>query len=384
MKQEARTVIVLLLLATLARAVPELTVAYRRDDHAAPLFDACLYPQDFRARYGLHLTETSPRVLYRLLDGKRHTLSLRLASCDSDSAVLSALLAGDAQVGILSSEAVLGAVLVGRPVRIVAPLQHAGDLLVVNPSVPPADWKEFIAWVKAQNRPTTIGYLGKYSMAALGFTQALEHENVNYAGTVPGRGLCSKPESAKVKLVRVDDRAALAAELSSGRFDAAVLQEPVATWLNALRNCRTIGRIDILPPGRFEDHPGTVIAATVPAIRSRGEDLGRFLELMAVATHYANNRTRNTHAAVYRWLGTSPARESVALGNMRFSSRTDAAFTTGIWNWYFALRLRSAVPRNLAGYRQEKDWLGVPYDSLIKWTKPEVRSSNTNQVRTSG
>jgi hypothetical protein len=50
---------------------------------------------------------------------------------------------------------------------------------------------------------------------------------------------------------------------------------------------------------------------------------------------------------------------------MDFSSRPDAAFTTGIWNWYFALRLRNAVPRELAGYMEENDWLGVPYDSLI-------------------
>jgi len=355
----------LLLLAAAASALPELTIAYHRDDHAAPLFDACLHPKDFRASYGLYLTEAKPRELYRLLDGKRHTLSLRLASFDTDSAVRAALLSGSAQVGILASEEVLTAVITGRTFRIIAPLQHAGDLLVVNPSVPAADWKEFIAWVRAQNRPITVGYIGQYSMAALGFTQALEYENVNYVGTVPGRGPSPGPESAKVKLVRADDRFALAAELSSGRFDAAVLQEPAATWLSALRGCRTIGRIDIRPPGRFEDCPGTVIAATDSTIRTRGEAVGRFLELMAVATHYANSRTRNTLAAVCRWLGTSPALESIALGNMGFSSRPDANFTTGIWNWYFALRLRSAVPRSLAGYMEEKDWLGVPYDSLL-------------------
>jgi len=385
MKQQTRTAAVLLLLATAAWAVPSLTIAYHRDDHAAPLFDACLYPKDFSARYGLHLKQVTARESYSLLDGKRNTLSLRLAPFDTDSAVLAALRSGSAQLGILASEAVLAdvilrtagrveesasgvrhsAVITGRTVRIIAPLQHAGDLLVVNPSVPAADWKEFIAWVKAQNRPTTIGYVGQYSMAALGFTQALEHENVNYVGTVPGRGLSSKPESAKVKLVRADDRLALATELSSGRCDAAVLQEPVATWVSVLRGCRTIGRVDILPPGRFEDRPGTVIAATDSTIRARGEDVGRFLELMAVATHYANNRTRNTLTAACRWLGTSPSLESIPLANMGFSSRPDVAFTSGIWNWYFALRLRNAVPQSLVGYMEEKDWLGVPYDSLL-------------------
>jgi hypothetical protein len=204
-------------------------------------------------------------------------------------------------------------------------------------------------------------------MAALGFTQALEYEKVNYVGTVPGRDLSPKPESAKVKLVRADDRVALAAELSSGRFDAAVLQEPAATWVSMLRGSRTVGRTDILPPGRFEDRPGTVIAATGRAIVKRGEDLSRFLELMAVATHYANDRTQNTLAAVNKWLDAPPALESIAMGNIGFSSRPDTNFTTGIWNWYHALRLRTAVPHLLALPLEmdEKNWLSATYHSLL-------------------
>ena len=363
MRTQTRTIAALMLLATFGWAVPSLTVAYHRDDHAAPLLDACLYPNDFRARYDLYLKEVSERESYSLFDGKRNTLTVRLSYCDTDSAVLAALLSGSAQVGILASEEVLAAVLKGQPVRIVAPLQRAGDLLVVNPSVPAADWKEFVTRVKARTQTTTIGYVGQYSMAALGFAQALEYENVKYTATIPGQA--ASPESAKVKLAQADDRAAVAAELSSGRLDAALLEEPAATWVSALRGCREIGRTDILPPGRFEVRPGTVIAATDSTIRTRGEDVGRFLELMAVATHYANNRTGNTLTAACRWLGTSPGLESIPLANMGFSSRPDVAFTTGIWNWYFALRLRNAVPQSLAGYMEEKDWLGVPYDSLL-------------------
>jgi len=47
-----RVIPALLLLAAAASALPELTIAYHRDDHAAPLFDACLCPQDVRAHSG--------------------------------------------------------------------------------------------------------------------------------------------------------------------------------------------------------------------------------------------------------------------------------------------------------------------------------------------
>ncbi|HTW92365.1 MAG TPA: ABC transporter substrate-binding protein [bacterium] len=373
LERAGRIAAALLLLAGTVAAAPELTVAYHLDDHAAPLFDACLYPKDFSARYGLFLRQAEPRLSYSLIDGKSNTLKLRLAYCGSDSAVLAALLSGRAQVGILASEDVLAAVIQGQPVRIIAPLQRASDVLVVNRSVPARNWKEFAAWAKAQNRPVLIGYLGQYSMAALGFAQALECDGIIYSTTLPG----STPHSSRqgfgvgelgtkdVQLIQADDRAELATELSYGRFDAALLQEPAATWVSSLRGCPAIGRTDILPPGRFEDRPGTVVAATESTIATRGDDVGRFLELMAVATHYANNHTRNTLAAVNLWLGLSPELESIPLRSMGFSSRPDFSFTDGIWNWYFALRLRNALPQNLAGYMEEKDWLGVPYDSLL-------------------
>jgi NitT/TauT family transport system substrate-binding protein len=368
MRHQTRTAAVLLLLATAAWAVPLLTVAYHREDHAAPLFAACLYPKDFRARYGLYLKEVKPRELYTLIDGKKSTLSLRLVPYDSDSAVVSALRVDSAQVGMLAAEDVLTAVMTtALNLRIIAPLQHGGDLLVVNPSVRAADWKEFLAWVKAQDRPVTIGYIGQYSMAALELTQALEAEKINYTGTVPGRDQSPRPESARVKLVRADDRVALAAELSSGTFDAAVLAEPAATWVSMLQGSRAIGRTDILPPGRFEDRPGTVIAAPGRSIVKQSEDLGRLLELMAVATHYANNNTQKTLAAVAKWLDAPPALESTAMHDIGFTSRPDANFTGGIWNWYNALKLRSAVPHLVALPLEmdEKTWLRATYDSLL-------------------
>jgi ABC-type nitrate/sulfonate/bicarbonate transport system substrate-binding protein len=358
-----------LLLAVAAAApgaVPALTVAYRYDGNAAPLIDACTYPEDFRSRYGLYLDETTARQLYSLYDGKNRTLSVRLTGFDSDSQVLATLLSGEAQVGILRSEAVLAAVIEGKPVRIIAPLQYRGDRLVVRDSVPAADWNEFRAWVKIQVRPISVGYIEPRSTAVLGFTQALEYENLRFEDAA--LGVPAGKESRKVRLVPVDDRnppCGIQAELQDGRLDAVVLSEPTAAWVGALPGCRDIGRIDNLPPGRFEDCPGTVIAATDSAIRRQGEAVGRFLELMGVATHYANNRTHNTLAAANKWLQTPPALESTALGNVRFSSRPDFNFTTGIWNWYFALRLRKALPDSLAGYMEQKEWLGVPYDSLL-------------------
>jgi ABC-type nitrate/sulfonate/bicarbonate transport system substrate-binding protein len=221
-----------------------------------------------------------------------------------------------------------------------------------------------VAWVKTQTRPVKVGYIARtsafgtgaadLSMTVLGFEQALDYETLSFGA-----------ETARVRLTPAADLPALARDLSQGHMDAAVMQEPEATQAATVRGNRMIGRIDILPPNRFEDRPGTVVAATDSVIRNKGLAVSSFLELLAVATHYANNRTRNTVTATTQWLGTSPAVESIALRNLAFSSLPDVVFADGIWNWYFALRLKHVVPESLAGFMEKKDWLGIPYDSSL-------------------
>lgn len=350
--------LVALVLVALAHAapVPRLVVGYRFDDHAAPLYDACIFPGEFKSRYGLFLKEASRRHQYDLHDGSRSLLGLSLLPGDTDSAVLQALLSGSSDVGILRAEPVMRARLDGKPVRIIAPLQRRGDMLVVNESVPAPDWVSFVKWVKTRARPVVVGYTGRESMTLLGFEQALEYENIRYS-------LDSLDPKALVRLVGPESRPGT--ELGLRRLDAAVLPEPAATLAGSEPGNRVIGSIDMLPPDRFEDRPGTVIAATDSGIRARGPDIGRFLELMGVATHYANNRTHNTLVAATEWLGTSPQFESTAMAHIGYSSMPDRAFRNGLWNWYFALRLMGQVPDSLSGFMERDGWLGISYDSSL-------------------
>jgi ABC-type nitrate/sulfonate/bicarbonate transport system substrate-binding protein len=361
----------LLAIASAAPASPALTVAYHRNENAAPLYAACLYSNDFQTRYNLWLAPAEPRGIrlmrplrpiaptshFTLYDNGDLTLDLALVGMDSDSAVLTALLAGKAQVGILAAEEVLTSVLAGGDVRVIAPLQYRGDMLLVRKGLPASNWPGFIAWTKKQTTPVSVGYVGDRSMTVLGFEQALQYENVRFSHD-------QADTSARVLLVPCHRSPVPGPWSLVPNLDAAVLFEPAAT-LCRHGGVRAISRTDFLPPNRFEDRPGFVIAATDASIKDDSTAISRFLELMGVATHYVNNHTGNTLAATARWLKEPAGLEKSILTNVMFSSLPDASFKNGLWNWYFALRLKGAVPESLANYMERDQWLGVPYDSSL-------------------
>jgi ABC-type nitrate/sulfonate/bicarbonate transport system substrate-binding protein len=353
--------IALLLCLALAGApavVPSLSVGYRFDNHAAPLFAACLYPAEFKSRYGMYLKEVKRRERYALYDGKESLLELRLDAMESDAAVLSSLIDGSNHVGLLAMEEVMLGTIAGRGTRVIAPLQYKGDMLLVGEEVAAADWTGFMAWVKAQNRQVRVAFLGQEPAAVPCFEQALEYEDVTRthdpADTV-----------ASVAMVRADTWPELARGLSQQRFDAVVVRQPEATMVRQSGGVRMVCEMHDLPPNRFENRPGTVIAATDTTIRARAADIGRFLELMGLATHYANNRTRNTFNAAMRWLGHKPAFESTAMAGIGFSSMPNPAFKDGLWNWYFALRLKGMMPDSLDDFMNRDEWVPVVYDSSL-------------------
>ncbi|MBM3316197.1 hypothetical protein FJY71_10265, partial [candidate division WOR-3 bacterium] len=287
------------------------------------------------------------KEVYSLRQGRRPALTLKLEAQPGDHRVAERLALNDVPVGILSPENVMRAVLDGFPVRVVAPLQSGGDVLVAWPDSAGDSWRSFVDWVRVSDRPVRVGYVPREPNALFAFEQALEYENA----------------SGRVTLFRLIDYDVLVRALDEGTLDAAVLANPAAGEVAAASGSRLLCSLNDLPPDRFENSPSTVIAATDSVLAADSRSVGLFLELMACATHYANNRTAATRAAAARWLETTPAEESAAFSTYRFSSLPDWHFRTGLWNWFFALRLKNQVPARYAGLMAPDEWYGIPYDS---------------------
>lgn len=348
-------------LILLAAAPETLTVALRPDNHAAPLYAACRYEQEFARRYGLSLRPVEPGFRYDLYDGRTRTLVLRLAPQPTDADVIGALATGRADVGLVAQELVQLGVISGWPLRIIAPLQHGGELLVAGPGLGITAWTAFAA--EAARRPLTVGFIGPEPAAAFALEQALD-----FAGLKHSR---REGDTVAVRLVELAGPGPLASALAAGAVDAAALRGPAPGPV--------VCELGELPPDRFYRAPGTVVAATSAGIARRAAAIRRFLELLGVATHYANNCTRNTITATSAWLGHERAAESLSLERIGFSSLPDLEFGDGIWNWYFALRLSGRLTGPLAGYPERDAWLGVPYDSTLLW--PALERAGARIIR---
>ncbi|MEO0078685.1 MAG: hypothetical protein ABIK86_06790 [candidate division WOR-3 bacterium] len=338
--------------------VPVLKVGYRTDNHAAPLYAACLYPGDFQRRYGMYFKERTYRQRYDLYDNRQCVLGVQLVGFESDQEVIAALVSDSVQVGFASAEEVMLATIADKGTRIIAPFQYRGDMLLVGRHLDVTNWAEFVAWLKTQEQQVRIGFVGAEPAALHCLDQALEFEAVR-------RTRDTLDSTAAVLFVRVSTWSELAQGLHEGWLDAATVRQPEATFVHRTGGCKIVGEIHDLPPNRFENRPGTVVASTDRAIAARKQEISKFLELMGLATHYANNQTRNTLVGTARWLGTSPEAESAALVGTAFSSMPSLAFRDGLWNWYFALRLRQALPDSLDDFMAWDEWLGIPYDSSL-------------------
>lgn len=343
-----RYLFLLLFLADCTPRVSTLTVSYRADNRCAPLYAACLYGRQFRQRYGLWLKPVRPNERYLLYSGCRPVLDLLLESQPGDKRVAERLAWGDVPMGIVSPEEVMRALLDSFPVHIVAPLQSGGDILLIHPDLPIDSWASFTDYLRRVSRPLRLAYVPREPNCLFAFEQALEYENL----------------SNKAVLFRMTGYDVLAQALIECTLDGAILANPAATEVALATGCRTVCRLNDLPPNRFENSPSTVIAAHDSAIQTDRAAIEKFLELMACATHFANEQTAATRAAARQWLQMAEE-ESTSFNTYRFSSRPDWYFRSGIWNWFFALRLKNQVPARYAGLMDADDWFGIPYDSSL-------------------
>ncbi len=344
-----RYISLLLLVTSCTPRVSKLTVSYRSDNRCAPLYAACLYGRQFRQRYGIWLKPVKPRERYFLYSGCRPVLELLLESQPSDKRVAERLMYGDVPVGIVAPEDVMRAVLDSFPVHIVAPLQSGGDILLIHPDLPIDSWTSFTDYLRRLNRPLRFAYVPREPNCLFAFEQALEYENLR----------------DKAILYRMTGYDVMAQGLIDCTLDGAVLANPAATEVALATGCRTVCRLNDLPPNRFENSPSTVIAAYDSAIQAGRTAIESFLELMACATHFANEQTAATRVAARQWLETTTAEESASSSTYRFSSLPDWYFRSGIWNWFFALRLKNQVPARYAGLMDVDEWFGIPYDSSL-------------------
>jgi NitT/TauT family transport system substrate-binding protein len=151
-------------------------------DHHTALFVAADNAADYAKVSGIELKSVRDQKLYELYDQGRKVADVEIVKVGGGSKMPTALAQNVIEVGFGGVAAVFASVDSGAPVKLIAPLHYKGDMFVVQPDLQAKTWSEFIAAVKASDRPLRIGYKNPVAVAKLIFEEALKHEGITFGG----------------------------------------------------------------------------------------------------------------------------------------------------------------------------------------------------------
>lgn len=183
--------LVLLVMLSAARLVaeepPVIRVGHVGHDHHLALFVAAQRGESLRtASGGAWLRERKPFEVYELLQEDRVLATLRLIKGVGGSAMPSAVARGEIEVGLGGIVPAAFLIDQGAPLKIVAPLNGDGDMLMLRKGLPPTDWSGFLKLLRSRGQPLRIGYKSPKAVAYLVLREALKHEGIRYGPSVRG------------------------------------------------------------------------------------------------------------------------------------------------------------------------------------------------------
>jgi len=172
-----------------------------------------------------------------------------------------------------------------------------------------------------------IGFKNPVAVAELIFKRALQEEGITFTND-------AADAQAKILFVLMKDEANLNTGLQTDQIDGYVSNNPWAAVAESKGIGKCVAELHDLPPGVFKDHPCCCIAANNAAVAAQGPRIQKFLELMAVATHYISTHRDEAAAYVGQWIGTTTEVEKVSMATSGYSMEPDKAFYDGMWVWY--------------------------------------------------
>ncbi|MEO0098791.1 MAG: ABC transporter substrate-binding protein [candidate division WOR-3 bacterium] len=323
-------------------SVSILKVGHVGHDHHSALYVAALAGEEFKDLYGIWLKKVREKELYELYDGESLIAEIELYKSGGGSVMPTMMSQGHFDVGLGGIAAVIFFIDKGAPIKVISPLHAKGDMLVVKPELKINSWEDFVKWVKKQKQQVRIGYKDPVAVAKLIFERALKEEKITFTED-------KSNTKAKVLLINMKGEENLVPGLKTGQIEGYISNNP---WC-ALAEEKGVGHcvtpLEDLPPGIFRDHPCCCIAATEKVIKEQGDVLSKFLELMAVATHYINTNRDKAITYVAKWIGTSEVVEKVSMATSAYSMEPNENFFNGIWRWQQEMTNLGNIKEHLKG-----------------------------------
>jgi NitT/TauT family transport system substrate-binding protein len=330
--------------------VPVLTVGHVGHDHQLALYLAASRGAAMRPLSGeVWLRELKAQEVYELLRGETVLAQLNLSRVKGGAAMPAALSRGDIDIGFGGLAPVVLAIDKGAELKVVAPCNADGDMLLLRPGLTADSWAAFVALARSSEQPLRIGYKAPMAVAYLILKAGLEHEGLRHGP----EDFAADGQPVQVRLIDERQATSLIPALASGALDGMAMNQPVV----AQAVDKGLGQVvcdlaDLPPEGRWRRHPCCCVAATRATCEQHPAELEAFLQLIAAAGRELERDVAQAVPVAAAWCNQSEAVETLSLPTVAFVSSFDEGWRQGELNWYammaemgvFSGRLSPAEP----------------------------------------
>lgn len=313
-----------------AAGLPVIKVGHVGHDHQIALYVAADEGQALEKHYGVYLKKQKDMEVYDLYDGGKPVAQMQLVLVGGGAKMPAALEQGHIEVGLGGLGPTAKFVDKGTKLKVLAPLNNDGDMLVVGNHIKANSWDEFVSEIKASGKPLRVGYKSPMAVAYMIFVSALKEEGISYGIDYVG------PDGKPVKVITVNlqDAGNALPSLVSGVIDAVVINEPTASILAYKGEGRIISDLSSLPPkGKWEGHPCCVVAATSKALKEKRAIIVSLLKVIAAGADIIALDSKKALDAEVRWTRTNPEVGRSSIKNVDYVIAPDKEWLDGVNTW---------------------------------------------------
>ena len=339
-------------------------------DHHAALFVALDNASEYAKESQIDVKVIKDRKFYELYDNGRKVADVEIVKVGGGSKMPTALAQNVIEVGFGGVAPVLASIDSGAPVKLISPLHYKGDMFVVRPDFKAKSWEEFVAIVKASERPLRIGYKNPVAVAKLIFEEALKHEGITFGGDLSQTDL-------QVHMVNVNGGSKLNVSMGSGLIDGYAGNNPFPAIAVEKGIGRIICDLEELPPGTFRNHPCCCIAANTNALEEKSEAIVDLLVLFLQANETINSDLKRAVASAVRWIGTSESVEQMSIPTSGYSMEPSAQWHQTMGKWMEAMNGLDIFRGKLKGLESEDVSLAAYDLSLLESARKKLAQRRT-------
>ncbi len=371
MKKMLMGALVFLLSMGLTRAEEQtLKVGHVGHDHQIALFLAATQGEKLKDKTGgVWLEEIEKSQAYRLIENGKSLCVVSLLKVGGGAGMPSALARNEIEVGLGGVAAVVSAIDGGADMKIIAPLNCDGDMLLLLPELNVKGWDGFLKFVRESKTPVKIGYKAPRAVAYLIFIRALAEAGLT-CGDLPVSG-DGKP--VNVVVINLQKTSNMLPSLEKKIVDGMVMNQPEIALAESKGLGKTVCDLRDLPPaGKWLNHPCCCVAATGAALRDKRALVLALLKTIVAGGDFANTNPEETVKIVSDWTKLPVEVESISIPTVNYQTVFTDGWRQGMLTWFEMMTDLNHFSKNLKDKTPEELDALVTDFSLLREIAPET------------